>query len=250
MMDPAARDQAVGLLHDAAVSRTPLAALPDGCKPRSAAEALAIQDLLVARSGKRVAGWKAATDQAGTAMYGTIYAEDCLPSPAMVDPARYPMMTIEGEIAFRFTEDLPAREAPYDRAELARVLAPFPAFEVVDTRFASYHDAPALDRLADRLSNGGMVLGEAVGTPPADLAAIPVTLSVDGEVVVDRIGGHVRGDPLLPALDLIRAEQARRSFARGQFITTGTFTGMIAGRPGQTFRLRFAGLGEVSLTVR
>jgi 2-keto-4-pentenoate hydratase len=195
-----------------------------------------------------VAGFKVATDPAGIAMYGAIYADDCLDSPAGVSAKRYPLLGIEGEIAYRFTADLPARDAPYDRAELERVLVAFPAIEIVDSRFESYADTPMLDRLADRMSNGAMVLGRADGAAP-DFAAIRVVLRLDGEVVLDQVGGHSRRDPFLPVVEFIRSVQARRGFAAGQFITAGTFTGLVFGAPGQHYTVEFVGFGMVSAAL-
>ena len=57
---------AAGLLHGAWDSGTAIEALPGSCQPATAAEALAIQDLVVAQSGQAVAGWKILTLPDGT----------------------------------------------------------------------------------------------------------------------------------------------------------------------------------------
>jgi 2-keto-4-pentenoate hydratase len=93
-----------------------------------------------------------------------------------------------------------------------------------------------------------MVLGVATG----DLARfedVHVTLTVDGLAALDQRGGHSRRDPFLPALEFIRSQQHSRSFAAGQFITTGTFTGLIFGRPGQTIEVAFSVLGDVRMLI-
>lgn len=240
-------DKAVDLLHAAATGGARVSVLPAGSKPANVAHAHALQDALVVRSGRVVAGWKVATDADGVAMRGVIYAEDCHPSPARIAADRYPMRGVEGEVAWRFVAALPARMAPYSRAEIAAVLAPFPAIEIVDTRFASYRDTPLLDRLVDRMSNGGMVIGKAEAAP-SSFEGIGVKLTIDGDVRLDQLGGHSRGDPLLPTIEFINSVQAQQSFSAGQFITAGTFTGLITAEPGQHAVVEFAGFGRAEVT--
>lgn len=247
MMDRLAEDEAVGLLAEAARTGVPLMELPEASRPASVAEALAIQDRIVAASGKAVAGWKVSTSPEGEVMYGAIYAEDCHPSPAVLPKDRYPLMGIEGEVAFRFTADLPAGPA-LSRDELAAVLTPFPAFEIVASRFMNYAGTPSVVRLADRMSNGGMVIGRPDGQCD-DLGQLPVRLAVNVDVVVDQVGGHARLDPFLPVIEFVNALRPRQGFAAGQFITAGTFTGLRFGHSAEVWELEFTGLGRVQLTV-
>jgi 2-keto-4-pentenoate hydratase len=246
-MDETALDVAVRLLSEAARTGVPIESLPEASRPVSAAEALAIQDRLVAETDKAVAGWKVATDDDGNVNYGTIYAEDCYPSPATVPVERYPLMGIEAEVAFRFLSDLPSGPA-LPRREIEGLLVPFPAFEIVATRFASYTGTPAVVRLADRMSNGGMIIGMADGSPD-DLERIGLELAVDGITAARQKGGHMRGDPLLPVIEFINAQRPLRSFVTGQFITAGTYTGLRHGKVRERWHVRFEGLGEVMMTL-
>ena len=249
MTKSTAEDIAVELLHEAATSGRHLAELPAASRPASVAEAHAIQDRLVRRSGKAVAGWKVSTAADGEVMYGAIYAEDCHPSPAVVAASKYRLMGIEAEIAFRFKDNLPPRERNYSRDELTGVLAPFPVFEIVDSRFASYADTAPIIRLADRMSNGAMVMGRAEGEVPADLAAIHVRLAINGTTVLQQVGGHLRKDPFLPAIEFVNARQKTQHFASGEFITCGTFTGLRFAEAGEVYEVEFDGLGSVRLTI-
>jgi 2-keto-4-pentenoate hydratase len=247
-LDEAAEETAVSLLLGAATGPR-LAALPAASRPQSVAEAHAIQDRLVARTGKDVAGYKVATDATGSSMYGAIFAEDCFPSDSTIEPGRYSLLGIEGEIAFRLTADLPQQTIPYTREEIAAIVVPFPAIEIVDSRFLNYEHTPPLERLADRMSNGGMVLADSGTVSAPDFTAVRVMLRRDGETLLNRLGGHARGDPLLPVLEFIGAEQGRRDFRAGQFITAGTFTGLLFATPGQSFTVKFEGFGEVSIKL-
>ena len=54
---------------------------------------------------------------------GLAYARMIRPSPARMAPAEVPHLGVEGEIAFRFTRDFPARDQPYTREEIAAAVA-------------------------------------------------------------------------------------------------------------------------------
>jgi len=244
------REQAVKLLSEAASGGAHPPELPLSCRPGSLAEALAIQDLLVTRQADEVAGWKVGTDASGAVLWGAIFAADCFASPARITGDRWQPLGVEGEIAFRFKRDLPCQAAPYTRSEIEDSLIAFPAMEIVSSRFADYRKAPFLDRVADRVSNGGMV----IGTPcpdwrSFDLARLRVTLGIDGSEKLNQIGGHPKVDPLLPAVELIHARQAEKEFRAGQFLTTGSFTGLIFGKSGQRVTIDFQGFGAVELMI-
>ena len=249
-MEQADLETAIRLLSDAAKSGEWLRELPVASKPPSISEALQMQEALVARLDGTVSGWKVATDApSGASMWGGIFAADCFVSPAKIDGRMYAPLGVEGEIAFRFDRDLPGRTEPYSRSEIEAVLTAFPAIEIVSSRFISYQDTPVLDRLVDRMSNGGLVIGAPrPDWRDIDLSTLRVTLSCDGVTILDKIGGHARVDPLLPALDFIHTVQARKTFKAGDVITTGTFTGLVFGKPGQHFTVEFQNFGRIELT--
>lgn len=245
------QEQAALILYAAANGGERPSELPASSRPSSVAEALAIQDMLVARQSDEVAGWKVGTDASGAILWGAIFAADCFASPARITGRpRWEPLGVEGEIAFRFERDLPCRADPYARSEIEDVLVAFPAMEIVSSRFADYRQAPFLDRVADRVSNGGMVIGAPhPDWRSFDLEHLRVMLDIDETETLNRIGGHPRGDPLLPALDFIHAHQAGKNFREGQFITTGSFTGLVFGKPGQHIIVNFQGFGTVELTI-
>lgn len=248
-MTPDAIDRAARRLAEAGRDSRHIPSLPDDARPSTPAEAHAVQARAAEISGQPVAGWKIATNTEGISTWGAIYAADCLLSPAVLPAGRMPLCGVEGEIAFRFHRDLPSRVDPYSREEIRAALAAFPAIEIVDTRFESYADTPALDRLADRMSNGGLIVGAAEpGAESRDLSSLRVTLACDGQILLDQVGGHSRKDPLLPVIDFVHARQAEMDFRNGQFITAGTLTGIVYGRKGQTYTVRFDGLGAVEVT--
>ncbi len=156
-MEQADLETAIRLLSDAAESGEWLRELPAASKPPSISEALQMQEALVARLDGTVSGWKVATDaSSGASMWGAIFAADCFDLSARIDGRMYAPLGVEGEIAFRFDRDLPSRTEPYSRSEIEAVVTAFPAIEIVSSRFISpTQDTPVLDRLVDRMSNGG-----------------------------------------------------------------------------------------------
>lgn len=226
-----------------------LVELDPRCRPPTIAAAHAIQDATVVALGDAVAGWKISAAADGSVMRGVLLRSRVFASPARLPAALTPLLGVEAEIAFRFERDLPPRDRDYGYAEVADAVTALPAIEVVDTRFASYRDAPLLHRLADCMSSGAFVQG---APQPRwrdfDLAQLHVTLTIDGAAIVDRVGGHPTVDPLLPALALVNQLRTGDGVRSGQVMTTGTYTGLNYARPGQTVSAVFDGFGSAQLS--
>jgi 2-keto-4-pentenoate hydratase len=240
-MDQSAVAQAAELLVAARRTGKLLDALPDACKPRTLEDAFAIQDATLAALGETVAGWKAAIVD-GRAVRAPIMASHVFESGVRVNAATMPLLGIEAEIAFRFARDLPPGKHSYE--DVAAAVSAFAAIEIVDSRFRDHQAVSAQERNADFVTNGGFVRGApATGWRKLDLTTIAVTLTIGGEEIVKRNGGHAAGDPLLPAVAL--ANDLPGGIRAGQFVTTGTYTGLTFAKPGQTVVAAFAGFGPV-----
>jgi len=248
-MTPETIAHAARQLAEARIKRLPLAELDAHVAPQSAADIHAIQDATVSLLGEHVAGWKVTTSPAGEVVRGAILGSRVFASPASIDGALVPMRAVELEIAFRFERALPPRALDYTYDEVADAVSAFVAFEIVDSRFTSYADAPWLHRAADCVSNGAFVAGDArADWRKFDLATLEARLSVGNEVLVERIGGHASGDPLLPAIALVNAFRRDAGVPAGRFVTTGTYTGLQRIDSGASVTGSFTGFGTVSLT--
>jgi len=215
--------------------------------PASVAEAHQLQDALVASLGEDVAGWKVAGTDPATIMRGAILASRMKQSGSIISRQDAPLLGIEAEVAFRIERDVPAR-TNWTRDTLAPYVTALPAIEIVASRFADYHSAPLLHRLADLMSNGFLI----VGTPlpdwqVLDLSGIAADLSFDGKSVASGPGGHASGNPFLPLLAL--ANSGSVLLRAGQVVTTGTYTGLLYGKPGMQVTASFTGLGTVQVRV-
>jgi 2-keto-4-pentenoate hydratase len=246
-MDASHIQEAARLLVEARRTGRLLDGLPPSCRPATVADAEAIQVAVVAALGEAIAGWKVAMLN-GEVMGGVVVASRVFPSPATISAGLTPLRGVEAEIAFRFDRDLPPRGQPYDYEEVAKAVTALAALEIVDSRFRDYRNAPLLEKAADCVSNGGFVAGAAQPDwRVLDLAQIGVTLMIDGKPAVRKTGGHPAGDPLLPAVALVNARRTGAGVRAGQFMTTGTYTGLTFVDPGASIAAVFEGIGSAEL---
>lgn len=240
--------QAAGLLIEARRSGKGLTELPAACRPRSAEEAYAIQDLVAERLGP-ARGWKtgAPTPEAEPA-YAPIFT--IVESPSRFPASAQRLFGIEAELAFRIGRDLPPRAEPYGREVVVAAIASMhPAVELVDSRFADWQRVDAFSKLADNQSNGALVLGAAVaGWQAVDRVRPPIAVTIDGAVAA-RSTGNSGGDPLR-LLTALANHCARRTggVREGALVTTGSITGVVFARPGAEVVADFGPLGTVRLS--
>ncbi len=249
-MDSTRIDKAAAVLAAACRASKRIDALPEDARPRNIAEAHAIQDAVTALLGAEVSAYKAnaPADASSSGLRGPIYAANTRQSPARFPVAEAPQCGVEGEIAFRFRRDLPPRAEPYTRDEVAAAVDACVAIEVVSSRFTNPGDVDTLDKLADRISNGGFVVGTIVPDWRAlDLAKLKVRLTVNGETVLEQVGGHPIGDPLAVAVALVEMMRSGVGVKAGQFVTCGSCTGLRYFKSGDHCGVTFDGLGAAEL---
>lgn len=248
---PFSIDAAAAALLDARRSGTRLDALPEGARPGSEAEAYAVQDA-VARTLGPVAGWKvgapgATAAPARAALHAdTIFEVDHLPA------SLFHLIGAEAEIAYRFGRDLPPEAGPYDReAVLAAVETMHPAIEIADTRFTVFGAVDAHSQRADQQNHGVLVLGPGLAEwrhlAPMTQA---VRLTIDGQVLHDKVGGNSAVDPVRLLVWL--ANEGARSLGgikAGQVVTTGSCTGTDFVTAPTRMVAEFPGLGSVALAI-
>lgn len=230
--------------------------LPAGAAPADEADGYHIQDVVAAFHGERVGAWKVgathANAQAALGVPGPVASR--LFAPALLHGDQelvddFVIRGVEAEYAFLFGADLPPAGAPYSREAIAAAVASVhPAIEVVDTRFTGPQVGPMA--VADNVNDAWWVYGEGRSDwQDLNLVTAPVNMLIDGEVVVAGSGAEVLGDPMVSLQWLVNAHAAKREGVRaGQFVTTGSCTGLYKAPPGCTARATFDGLGE--LTVR
>ena len=264
-LSPEACRRAAELLLAARRNLSPIPALPEGCRPATAAEGYAIQAALRAARGGELAGFKiGATSQTAQTLlateepfHGCLFADGVHDSPATLIAEDTNFRLIEPEFAFRLGADLPARSAPYGRAELVQAIASLhPAFEVVTSAFGAAWTGAGLPQLiADNGVHARLVLGPAMADwADLDLADQEVVFESDGAEVGRGRGANALGHPLnalawLADLGVLAdpVTRVRRGLRAGDLITTGLVTPFAYAEAGTALRADYGPLGVVEL---
>lgn len=257
-MRPDAIDDAVNALREARNARTPIAGLPEGCRPETVSDGYAIQDGFIRAWPDGVAGWKVgATSAMAQQMFsvsepfcGPVFRAAVFQTPARPPARDFPIRGMECELAFRLGTALPGRPGGHDRDSVGgAVAAVIPAIEVVSTRFRALQGHGVAEVVADGAANGALVLGEErTDWRSLDLAAVTAVATVDGAEQGRGDGSLVLGHPLAALAWLADHLAARgKPLTAGMVVTTGTMTGIQWLEPGQEGVGDFGELGRVSV---
>jgi len=216
--------------------------------------------LVAEELGWTVAGWKIAamkedmqkalrTDQP---IYGRVFFPFVKPSPVTVVHARLASPIPEVEYQAKLGAGLPPRGKPYTVEEVADAVASLhPGLELAECRFIhdpAFPPLPAI--LADGAGSGTIVYGPAIeGWKTRDIAGQEATLSCNGKLRRKGTAAAALDHPLVP-LTWLANELSRTGVGMkaGQMISTGTLTGMLAPKPGETYVADFGPFGSVTLT--
>jgi 2-keto-4-pentenoate hydratase len=252
-------------LLDAHERRAPFAPLPAELAPKSLEDAYAIQDRFVALRADRlgaIAGYKIALSSAEMQRFvgvkepqaGVMLESTLRRSPARVRAADYVHLIVEFEIAVRMAADLPAADAPYTRATVARYVgAVMPAIEIADDRNADYSQLARhpLELIADNGWNEGAVLGVPVEDWKAiDLGAVRGVATINGKVVGEGVGAAALGHPLDAVVWIANHLAAhRRGLVFRDVVITGSIITTKTVQPGDLVRFEVERLGSVELRV-
>src|SRR3954466_13106166 len=239
--------------------------LPAELAPRTAEEAYAIQDSYVALRAENlgaIAGYKIAlsssemqrfvgvdSPQAGVMLESTLRR-----SPARVRAADYVHLIVEFEIAVQMAADLPAADAPYTRAHVAKYVgAVMPAIEIADDRNADYSQLSRhpLELIADNGWNEGAVLGVPLRDwKPLDLGAVRGVATINGKVVGEGVGAAALGHPLDAVAWIANHLAAHgRGLVFRDVVITGSIITTKTVQPGDLVRFEVDRLGSVELQV-
>jgi 2-keto-4-pentenoate hydratase len=240
--------ETVNVLLDARRNGAPIADLPVELTPVDMAEVYFVQDRVAATFGE-IGGWKIGAPNAeATPLYAPMPLVWMAAGGSTLAGSRWRYRGLEAEIAFLVGEDLPARATPYTREEaLAAMASCHPVIEVLESAFVDPAVAAKLAAFGDLQMHGGFVYGEAfAGWKSVDFNAETVTLDVDGMIRVERTGSNTSGD-LLKLVPWLANEGAARTggLKKGQWITTGSWTGNTLATSSSTVSADFGTVGHV-----
>ena len=234
----------------AARNGNPIADLPAELVPTDMDEVYYVQDAIAATYGE-IGGWKigAPTPEA-TPLFAPMPRIWIGASGGVLSGKHWRYRGLEAEIAFLVGEDLLPRATPYTREEaLAAMASCHPAIEILESAFVDPMVVAKFAGFADMQIHGGFIYGPAIENWHAiDFSKESVTLSVDGVVRVERTGSNTSGD-LVKLIPWLANEGAARTggLRKGQWITTGSWTGNTPASKDARVDVEFSTAGHVEL---
>lgn len=257
-LDQATIEALAERLDKAATELKPITKITDEYPEMEWDDAYAIQyalrDRIFSRGGK-LGGMKmgltshAKMKQMGVdvACYGFLNAHSAYAEGADIPAADFIHPRIEAEVAA-------VTKAPLrgPGCHLGQVLAAIdfvmPAVEIIDSRYENFRfDLKSV--VADNTSAAGFVTGGRTARPTdVDLRTMGVVLEKNGAVVETGAGAAVLGHPANAIAMLANMLAARgEEIPAGTFIMTGGITAAVAVEPGDSFSIRYQGLGSLSM---
>jgi 2-keto-4-pentenoate hydratase len=241
--------EAADLLLNARRTGVAIEDLPEALQPKNIDEAYKVQDRIAEAYGE-IGGWKIGAPSAeATPLFAPMPLAWMGTNGAVVgDQRRY--RGLESEIAFLIGADLPPRAMPYTREEVVGALAScHPVIEVIESGLLDPLAAARLSMIGDLQMHGGLVYGAAVADwQKIDFKTEHVFIAVDGVVRVERTGSNTSGD-LMRLLPWLANEGAARTggLKAGQWVTTGSWTGVTIADQGSAANVKFSAAGEVHM---
>ena len=208
--------------------------------------------------GWQVVGWKIAAAKeemqkqlrTDSPIYGRVFAPGLKPSPASVEHARQLSPIPEVEYMARLGADLPPRAKAYRVEEVTEAVASLhPGIELAECRFIHDDRFPPLPAiLADGAGGATVCYGCAIEDwKRRDIAGQEVTLSYNGVVRRNGTAAAALDHPMVP-LTWLANELSRTGIGMkaGQMVSTGTLTGMLRPKAGETYVADFGPFGKVT----
>ena len=226
--------------------------------PPDKESAYRIARLVEEELGCAVAGWKIAAMKeelqkalrTDSPIYGRVFAPNVRPSPVNVAFARQCSPIPEVEYMARLGIDLPPRATSYTVAEVTEAVASLhPGIELAECRFAHDTQFPPLPAiLADGAGGGTICYGPAIEDwKRRDIAGQEVVLFCNGIARRRGTAAAALDHPMVP-LTWLANELSRTGIGlkAGQMISTGTLTGMLRPKAGETYVAAFGPFGTVT----
>ena len=229
-------------------------------RPADKAEGYLVAQMVAEELGWDVAGWKIAATNAkmqkalrsNTPIYGRVFAQMVKPSPHNVVHADLCSPIPEVEYQARLGCDIPPRSKLYSREEVAAAVKSLhPGMELAECRFSHDKNFPSLEAiLADGAGSSTLVYGTAIENwQETEIANQEVKLYCNGILRRRGTAAAALEHPLVPLTWLANElSHSGVGLKKGEIISTGTMTGMIAAKRGESYIADFGALGEVSVS--
>lgn len=259
-MTPETIAEAARVFLDAQRQRRRLPSLPAHLVPGTTDEAEAICDAFGAGLPQPIGGWKVGAVDPSVPIklglerpfLGPIPQSLIYESGAHVSWSDLMRPVVEPEIGLRLGRDLPPRDRPYSRAEVADAISTLhPGIEIPESRLTDDHTLGALGMVADLGYAGRYVVGPAIADwRRLDLPAIEARLLVSGKQIARGVAAKAFGNPLDGVVWLANALSKRGTYLKaGEIVSTGSLTGIQRTKAGDTVIADYGPLGRVSVML-
>lgn len=222
--------------------------------------AYALQTEVLRHIGDPSDGWKVGSTSAeaqaalGTSEPGAarVPSRFRFTSPATVPIFAVHDAKLEAEFAFRLGQDLPARDRDYTDAEVAAAInGVAPSLEIVGSRLAR---GLAGSGRAAVTADGGANIALVTGTfiddwQRFDLPSHQLTVTLNGELRAEGEGRRALGNPFNVMVWLANRERQRDGLRAGEVSTTGTCSGLLDIKAGDTVIADYGTLGTVQAAL-
>jgi len=155
---------------------------------------------------------------------------------------------VEAEVAFVTNKDLKGRDISVDQVLDATELV-VPALEIIDSRYLDFKfDLTSV--MADNSSSRGFVIGSHAAAPQDfDWSTIGVVMQKNGKIVELGAGAAVLDHPAASVAMLAdMLADVDEYIPAGTFVMTGGITAAVLAERGDSFNVRYQGLGSVTLS--
>ena len=256
---------AASLLAQAWFDGTTIDVFPNDLAPRDLAEASAMQDAMAAQIGEDIVGWKIAGKPGAPG--GRIFASTSFGNGATLPLPRYARNIIECEVGFKLKCDLPPRDQPYEREEVAAAADLAINIELVGSRRNNVieraaaalaagkqfpdNDAEMFIIIADNAGNLGLINGPVIEDwQHRSLLDITVDLRIDGGESRPLLAKQNRTEPFDVLLWVANGLSERGiGLKAGHIITPGSVNVPLPLPEGSTAVAVFEDLGQVSVSL-
>lgn len=223
----------------------------------TAAQAYEVQERVLRRLGQ-AAGvpryWKSGgPSHHDTLTHSPLPEANVRRSGSRFDDLRWRHRWIEAEVALRVGRDVTpdaAQQAADAASAGAFIDAMTVTIEIVDSRWASARQAPALLKLADFQVHGALAVGELVPFAPRDWAQQECRVRIGGGDWQGFRGSLSVVDPcwVLPQW-LRHVTRNGATVPAGTLVTAGTWCGLLEAEAGDRVEAEFPGIGSVSVQL-
>jgi 2-keto-4-pentenoate hydratase len=241
-------EQAASICLNARRTGNTIDNLPAELQPKTLEEAYLMQDEMI-KAYLPVGGYKIGGPPTDDPFFAPLPKAWVVASGSTLKGIRF--RAVEAELAFLIGNDLPPRSTPYSRDEVIAAIASFhPAIEVLEMAFPTPEGKEKFTLFGDMQQHGGFVHGAAIPDwQKLDLTQESVKLIIDGKIIMEKTASNPAGTDLLRLPVYLANQGAARTggLKKGDWITTGSWTGNTPAGANSSVEVQFKHAGNVNL---